>query len=526
MSGSGSVSESESIFFPSTPIPSRVINSLTGAFPTIGMWKKINLRTRFYLIVVAIMMITILGGGVMVWYTFQMENILTSITDRHLSAFQSAEAMENALSRQKGFVSYYFLDHDPEWLRQLGEYRQIFREKLSDAKKLVSSDAQHHAIMQIETEYNRYIIAKDQVISLYKAGERNEGEIRHKEVRSYFFNLLELCEAFKDIFRSDIQQARKEVQKQATQLRFVAIAAILIGVGLAMTLMMFLINHILMPVQKLTREVGGDILPEKSWNEIQALSMSVRGLIEDADLTHHELVKSRETLLQAEKLALVGKLAAGMAHSIRNPFTSVKMRLFSLGRSIHLNETQQDDFDVISHEIRHIDTIVQNFLEFSRPPKLKMQRVSPSAVVDMAIQLMKHRLASYEVDVDVNRKKALPEIEIDPEQLKEVLVNLMVNACEAMKKGGHILILEESVLDRTREKVVLIRISDNGPGIAADILEKVLQPFFTTREEGTGLGLSIASRIIEEHGGHLDVQSVEGQGAEFIITLPVQEKTI
>ncbi len=487
---------------------------------------KINLRLRFYLIVFAILTITVMGGMVMVWYTFQMEAILTSITDRHLMAFQSAEAMENALSRQKGFVSYYFLDHDPEWLRQLGEYRQIFREKLSDAKKLATTDAQKQVIIQIETEYNRYIAAKDQVINLYKAEARNEGERLHKEVRSLFFNLLDLCENFKGIFKSDIQQARMMVQHQAGQLRFVAVAAILTGIGLAMMLMIFLVNHILTPVKKLTREVGGDTRPEKSGNEIQALSQSVRGLIEDADQTHHELQKSRETLLQAEKLALVGKLAAGMAHSIRNPFTSVKMRLFSLGRSIKLNDTQQDDFDVISYEIRHIDTIVQNFLEFSRPPKLKMQWISPSTVVDMAIQLMRHRLASYEVDVDIQREKILPKIEIDPEQLKEVLVNLMVNACEAMKKGGHILIHEDIGEDRNHKPAVIIRVSDNGPGIAGDILEKVLQPFFTTREEGTGLGLSIASRIIEEHGGRLDVKSVEGQGAEFIITLPFPKKII
>lgn len=487
------------------------------------MWKKLNLQARLYLIIVSIMMITVGGGIVMVWYTFEMESILESITNRHLPAFQAAEAMENALSRQKGFVSYFFQDHDPEWLRQLGEYRQIFREKLTDARKLMTTDAQRNIISRIETEYQQYIIDKDRVIGYYKSGTPAEGEVLHREVRNRFFVLLNLCESFKDIYKDNIRLAGENVQERAGQLRFVAAAAILAGIGLALSLMVFLVNHILRPVRKLTMEVGGGNLPQQTWSEIQALSLGVRGLIEDADQTHHELQKSRETLLQAEKMALVGKLAAGMAHSIRNPFTSVKMRLFSLGRSIQLNETQQDDFDVISQEIRHIDTIVQNFLEFSRPPKLKMHRISPSVVVDMAIQLMKHRLASYEVDVDVVRKAMLPEILIDSEQLKEVLVNLMVNACEAMKKGGHILIREEIMADRNRTAGVVIRISDNGPGIAPELLEKVLQPFFTTKEEGTGLGLSIASRIIEEHGGRLDVRSLEGEGAEFIITLPVSD---
>ena len=110
-----------------------------------------------------------------------------------------------------------------------------------------------------------------------------------------------------------------------------------------------------------------------------------------------ELAKSREHLLQAEKMAMVGKLAAGMAHSIRNPFTSVKMRLFSMGRTLQMTLAQKEDFEVISEEIRHIDTIVQNFLEFSRPPKLVMQSISPSTVVDNTLQLLAHRLKSYEV---------------------------------------------------------------------------------------------------------------------------------
>jgi signal transduction histidine kinase len=243
-------------------------------------------------------------------------------------------------------------------------------------------------------------------------------------------------------------------------------------------------------------------------------------LIQDVDQAHHELEKSRENLLQAEKMALVGKLAAGMAHSIRNPFTSVKMRLFSLSRTLELNATQEEDFAVISQEIRHIDTIVQNFLEFSRPPKLMMQPVSPSSVVDNALQLLSHRLKSYGVEVRVTRPAPLPEVMGDPEQLKEVLVNLIINACEEMKEGGTIMI-EERLFGQRPHQFTVLSLSDSGPGIPEELREKVFQPFFTTKDEGTGLGLSIASRIINEHGGRLSIESGSTGGAEFVITLPV-----
>ncbi|MGD8336586.1 MAG: histidine kinase dimerization/phospho-acceptor domain-containing protein [Desulfobacterales bacterium] len=208
-------------------------------------------------------------------------------------------------------------------------------------------------------------------------------------------------------------------------------------------------------------------LVERPDDVVVALGRSVEGLIQNVDQTQSELVKSREHLLQVEKMAMVGKLAAGMAHSIRNPFTSVKMRLFSLGRTLNLNAAQKEDFDVISGEIRHIDTIVQNFLEFSRPPKLVMQSVNPSSVVDNTLKLLTHRLKSYNVNVQIVRAKKLPDVSADPEQLKEVFVNLFINACEAMGKNGTITVHEDVTQDQTLGEVAQIRISDDGPGMAA-----------------------------------------------------------
>jgi signal transduction histidine kinase len=125
------------------------------------------------------------------------------------------------------------------------------------------------------------------------------------------------------------------------------------------------------------------------------------------------------------------------------------------------------------------------------------------------------------VDIEVSRKQPLPEIELDPEQLKEVLVNLIINACEAMGGGGSIAIHEEASFEESLGRVVVIGLKDNGPGISESIKEKIFEPFFTTKEEGSGLGLSIASRIVEEHGGSLDLSSEEGQGSSFFITLPI-----
>ncbi len=473
------------------------------------MWKRISLRVRIYLMLFCLVFIPFAGGMAMVWYTYRIEVLFSYIVDRNMAAFQVAEELETALINQKGFVSYYFLDGDPDWLKQLGQYRQIFSERIRSADVLIEAESQQEILNNIRSEYSKYIILKDQVIELYKAGDRDRGRELHKVVRDHFFNTLKFCEQFKAIYTNRVQLLRDESVSHAKKLRFIAGIAILIALFLAIIMAYFLIKHILEPVRRLAIEADRDFMALKSPNEVKSLKKSVQDLIEDRDHTHTELERSRETLLQAEKMAMVGKLAAGVAHSIRNPLTSVKMRLFSLNRTLEISQTQKEDFQVISEEISHIDTIVQNFLEFSRPPKLKMQQMSPSEVVDQVLQLLRHRLESCDVNVKLHRSTSLPKAEIDPEQMKEAIVNLIVNACDAMGNSGLIEIIEKDGFEQSFGKIAQIQVSDNGPGISETIRDKVFQPFFTTKEEGTGLGLSITERIIKNHGGRLEMESVE-----------------
>jgi signal transduction histidine kinase len=227
--------------------------------------------------------------------------------------------------------------------------------------------------------------------------------------------------------------------------------------------------------------------------------------------------------MQSEKMALVGQLAAGTAHSIRNPLTSIKMRLFSLGRSAKLSQDQQENISVISTEIGQINKILENFLEFSRPPKLTMKKQSPSQVVDNTLRLLEQRLKSYGVTVHIVRSELLDDVLLDSGQFKEALVNIIINACEAMKKGGNITITETMDSINKNRDTAVIRIQDSGPGIPASIQDDVFNPFFTTKDDGTGLGLSICFNIISEHGGCLVLDSREGQGTCFTITLPAGE---
>jgi signal transduction histidine kinase len=488
------------------------------------VWHRITLRGRLFLVLTALVVITLSGGSVMMWYPYQIDALFKGLIDQELRSLEAASGLENALVNQKGFVSYYFLDGNPDWLKRLETYRRAFTERLGEVRKLVQTEGDRKTLDEIESEYDEYITEKDQVIAFYKSGEQEAGAKLHTTVRSHFFRILELCEHYKDVHSRRIELSRIKTNTQAKRLRIIAGIAIWTAVLLGALLAFILVTQILNPLRRLSLDAGEMPNPIKSGNEVKAVDRRVHSLMEDVDRTKTELERSQKYLLQAEKLALAGKLAAGVAHSVRNPLTSVKMRLFSLGRTLDLSQTQKEDFDVISEEIRHIDTIVQNFLEFSRPPKLKMEKASPSDVVDTALQLLRYRLESYGADVKLNRQRRLPEILADPEQLKEVLVNLLVNACEAMGVGGRIVISEQEGVVKPLGQVVVIRVSDNGPGVPETIQDRLFEPFFTTKEEGTGLGLSIAARIVKEHGGWLNLTSEEGEGATFIITLPSAEE--
>jgi len=493
---------------------------------------RLSLRARTFVIVAALTFLCIGGGMVSIWFIWQMNSLLYSIVDEDLPALEAAEELMTALVMQKGYLTYFFQDGEEAWLTALEERNQDFRAWLGKAQRLSRSGEKREFLDRIEVDYSRLSLLRDRVVKHYKNGERERGYRLHLEARKVFEAIQHLTREYKQAHVLRMDRTKAKMLSRAGQLRWMSLAgtatAVLIGAGLAF----FLLRQVLGPIRRLALETDPDRLRAGSMNEVQALRLGVEGLVEEMGQTRSELELRGEHLIQASKLASVGKLAAGVAHSIRNPLTSVKMRLFSLERSLDLSRLQREDFEVIAEEIRHVDNILRNFLEFSRRPKLAMARLNPSETVDQALELVRHRLDSGGVEVVLERSGRLEEIEADPEQLKEVLVNLIVNACEALAaqreeggiERGRITITEAQGRDPELGRTLIIKVEDNGPGVPAEAADQLATPFFTTKEEGTGLGLSIASRIVTEHGGRLDYEPGSRGGACFVVTLPVDQR--
>lgn len=482
----------------------------------------ISLKGRILLLLAALLAVNLIGAVVTLWVNQRTKALHHEIMENGLAGVLAAQSLENDLVMQKGLVTYFFLNGDPSWLSNLEQYQKGFEKWLKIARKTTSHSEEGVEILnEIESKYIRYVYARDQVIQLYKNDRREEGSKLHWEVRNQFQGIQELSEKYKHIHESFIKRAQERFDRDTMILRNMAWFAVFFSVILGVIFAYVLFAGVLMPIRKIALAVNTDEPPAGSGDEIKILGKRVQNLIVDMDQAHTELEHSREQIMQSEKMVQVGRLAAGVAHSVRNPLTSVKMRLFSLERGLKLDAMEKEDFEVIAEEIGHIDTILSNFLEFARPPKLQKQLVRLSDVVDNTYQLIRHRIDSYGFQFNIVRDDRLPAIEADAEQLKEVLMNLIFNSCEAMTEAGEITITEKIITVESNEMAVM-EISDSGPGIPEHMRESIFEPFFTSKAEGSGLGLSIAKRIVEEHGGFIQLTRSDSQGTAITVGLPIR----
>jgi len=236
------------------------------------------------------------------------------------------------------------------------------------------------------------------------------------------------------------------------------------------------------------------------------------------------LRQSQRVIERQEKLSSLGVLAAGVAHEIRNPLTSIKARLFTQQSLLEEKSEALEDNVFIADEVSRLEKIVSDFLAFSRPSE--PQTVTLKATQPFRDLEAMFRPALSKAGIELKKEfLADPNIRADPAQLKQVLINLVQNAAESIGRDGLITLrtrTEKRYHLRRQASFAVLEVVDTGKGISPEAQKRLFDPFFTTKASGTGLGLSIAARIIEKHGGSLEFISTPGQGTNFRILLPVE----
>jgi len=225
-----------------------------------------------------------------------------------------------------------------------------------------------------------------------------------------------------------------------------------------------------------------------------------------------------EGMKRIERLSAVGQLSAGLAHEIRNPLASIAGAASILQRNENLDSKHAKCIEIITHECQRLDDLLTNFLNFARPRPPRLRRIDLDATLDNVLALGNHGIRGKTVHCVKHVSAGLPLVECDPEQLEQVLLNLMINAIEASPDGETV-----TISAAEEEGKVAIRVIDNGVGVAPANVDRLFDPFFTTKEHGTGLGLPVAHQIMTQMGGMLMAQRNAGKGMMFSVLLPAKQ---
>jgi signal transduction histidine kinase len=223
-----------------------------------------------------------------------------------------------------------------------------------------------------------------------------------------------------------------------------------------------------------------------------------------------------EGMKRAERLSAIGQLSAGLAHEIRNPLASISGAASILARRNDLDATGAKCLGIITHECERLNGLLTNFLDFARPRPPRLQTVALEPLLDNVVELAGHGIRGKIVRFEKCIAPDLAPVESDPEQLEQVLLNLMINAMEASPDGGTVTLAASA-----SPGGVSIRVVDCGHGVAPANIDRLFDPFFTTKEHGTGLGLPVAHQIVRQMGGSLTADTNPGGGMTFTVALPI-----
>jgi len=305
---------------------------------------------------------------------------------------------------------------------------------------------------------------------------------------------------------------------------FVAGAIAVAICGALLVVLTYLIQRPLVELQQKIAQLGsGDLNASVTFahrnDEIGDLGRNFNQMVQQLRESREEIERLHRTQMsRAEHLATLGELATGLAHEIRNPLAGIAGVIEIVGRDLPTTSPARAVVKDVCQEIARINQIVTDLLQTARPHPPRVRKSDLNTTVEHAVMLGRQQALAKSIEIALHKDPTLPEVEHDSDQIHQVMLNLLLNALQAIEKNGQITVTLSS-----KDSTAVVEVTDNGRGIRQQDLPNIFRPFFTTKGEGTGLGLSLARRIVEEHHGRIDVTSSVGKGATFAVVLPLQK---
>ncbi len=330
-----------------------------------------------------------------------------------------------------------------------------------------------------------------------------------------------------------IGRSLEPMRAEVARIRSILIVLGLGGLALGVLASVLLAKRVTRPVKELAagavRISRGDFsgrVPPSSRDEIGDLARRFNEMTDDLVQARERMEAANRRLVQAEKLASIGKLSATIAHEIRNPLTSVKLNIQKVGENEDLDETDREHISICREGITQIEKFIKELLDFTRASELQRERFALSQILDESLKVLQEPLRQKGLTVTRSYREGAGPVVVDGDKMRQVFLNVLRNAQEAVEPGGRIEIaVEEYAEGRDRRRRHRVLISDDGCGIPEGRRESIFEPFFTTKASGFGLGLANARKIVEQHQGAIRAEARPGKGSVFVIVLPAEEES-
>jgi signal transduction histidine kinase len=485
-----------------------------------------NLALRLLAPTVLVSLALVIACLIGAWHLNQLHtNLSTELTD-NVESTRAAQRLETTTDQLVQLLSKHPGSAN-DLAQRVADLNNQAREELEEVTTLANLEGEKKLVPQITDGLNDYFQRWDGRQNIAPAERAKYDQELAKRLDA---NVVRLCKDLRDYNLDQIEQSNLQNQGIVRLLSWgllavglgAPVSGLLLGYAVARSL-----HHSIYQLSvgirdaagRLNRELGSVTLEEKG--DLPDLHRQLQGVLAEIERVVDQLQQREREVLRAEQLAAVGQVAAGVAHELRNPLTSVKMLVQTGLEGNGTAGLPRDDLAIIEHEVRRMEQCIQLFLDFARPPRAERRQADLAGVIHRALALVEGRARRQKVTLAADLPDHAVSLSLDPEQIHQVVVNLLLNALDALPRGGTIHVRVAEVENPgARGRAVEVQVRDSGPGIAPRIHERLFQPFVSSKETGLGLGLSICKQLIEAHGGTIHGDNDPEGGAVFRFTLP------
>ncbi len=480
----------------------------------------ISLRGKLHLGLAVMLVLTLGAGGVAIWAVGSWQSATDELVTAHAQGLLAQRVVGDLYRQIKALLDRVVTD-DPDAGAEFAELGGGVQAAVNDLYGHARSAEERQRIRALQDAHRTVVDVAGRVFEHLERGRRAEAlELMEEELERVAFRQAEKeVQALQAFYRSASEQS---VQRNIAIGRFakaVSASAILLAslsaVGLALAVRLWFIRPLAL-ISKSTATIStGDLdhrVPVQARDELGGLATSINEMAQ-------ALKAIQDQLVQAERLAALGELSSYIAHNIRNPLASIRSTAQVRMQEI-CDPEGRETFEDIIHAADGLEHWVQQLLSYTRPLSLDRRRHSLNRMIEGCLDLYRQPMTDKALTTLLKLNPDLPEVILDPERMEQAVAAILANAVEASPPGGRI-IMQTALAAEGNGSRAVIRITDEGEGIAPELLGQVFHPYFTTKTNGIGLGLAMARKIVEQHRGSISLYTEPGRGTVAEITLPV-----